>query len=78
MKNQEETNDVQKLRERLDRNEHLSWLLKELEEMLSFRNTAINKIILILRECREKDEQIRAELMKHFLLEEEQINEKLK
>jgi len=77
MKTQEETKDLQELKERIDRNEYLKWFTKELEEILTFRETVIDKVILILRECKVKDEKIRAALKKHFLLEDELIDEKL-
>ena len=77
MKEQEETKDLQELKERIDRNEYLKWFTKELEEILAFRETVIDKVILILRECKVKDEKIRAALKKHFLLEDELIDEKL-
>lgn len=77
MKEQEETKDLQELKERIDRNEYLKWFTKELEEILAFRETVIDKVILILRECKVKDEKIRTALKKHFLLEDELIDEKM-
>ena len=77
MKEQDETKDLQELKERIDKNEYLKWFTKELEEILTFRETVIDKVILILRECKVKDEKIRAALKKHFLFEDELIDEKL-
>ena len=77
MREQEDTKDLQELKERIDRNEYLKWFTKELEEILAFRETVIDKVILILRECKVTDEKIRAALKKHFLLEDELIDEKL-
>ncbi len=77
MKEQEETKDLQELKERIDRNEYLKWFTKELEEILTFRETVIDKVILILRECKVEDEQIKVALKKHFLLDDELIDEKL-
>ena len=76
MKEQEGTKELQELKERIDKNEYLKWFARELEEILTFRGTVIDKVILILRECKVKDEAIRTALKKHFLLEDELIDEK--
>ena len=76
MKEQEGTKELQELKERIDKNEYLKWFARELEEILTFRGTVIDKVIFILRECKVKDEAIRTALKKHFLLEDELIDEK--